>query len=522
MDRYPLTPDGRFDLGAYYAQFYGPDMYYMDRGVRKHAFNDSEARRVFTRADPVLFALTYLSHHLRSTETGNQISFSEAHIDWFTLALRYVRPIASVPAMSMRDAIIAPRGTAKSTDWFLVIPMWLAAHGWRRFIAAFADSATQAEEHLSSFKGELEANRLLRLDFPDLCTPARRPKGTAVHDTQSMYVAKSGFIFAAKGIDSKVLGLKVGNIRPDHIILDDVEGTEGNYSATQKNSRLKTITSGVLPMNVNASVTMAGTVAMPGAIIDDIAAKQRGEEYPPWVDDEKFVPRYYDIIQTNDDGTERSLWPERYPMSWINSVRHTRAFQSQYRNDPLSADSAFWSADDLKTGSIEITHQILSIDPAVTTKEKSDYTGLAVIAYSRPEKRCMVRNAWQVKIPPGELFRDRVLQILDAYPQIAGIVVETNQGGDTWKAILHDMPVSVKTVHQSVPKEVRAGSLLARYQRGQVVHEQRIPVLEKQMVSFPHGANDDLLDAVGTGVTVFLKDDTKPPKVGAPKSLGYV
>jgi phage terminase large subunit-like protein len=510
VDRYPLTSDGRFDLTAYLSQF------------DERLLADPEGRRILTRLDPVLHALVYLPHHLRSAETGNQISFSEAHIDWFNLALRYVRPIASVPPMSMRDAIIAPRGTAKSTDWFLIIPMWLAAHGWRGFIAAFADSATQAEEHLSSFKRELETNTLLRSDFPDLCTPARRPQGTAVHDTQSMYVAKSGFIFAAKGIDSKVLGLKVGNVRPDHIILDDVEGTEGNYSATQKDSRLKTITSGVLPMNVNASVTMAGTVAMPGAIVDDIAAKQRGEEYPEWVDDEKFVPRYYDIIQTNDDGTERSLWPERYPMSWINTVRHTRAFQSQYRNDPLASESAFWSGDDLKIANIQITHQILSIDPAVTAKEKSDYTGLAVIAFSRIEKRCMVRNAWQVKIPPGEKFRDRVLQILDAYPQIAGIIVETNQGGDTWKAILHDMPVPVKTVHQSEPKEVRAGSLLARYQQGQVVHEQRIPALEKQMITFPHGANDDLVDAVGTGVTVFLKDDRQPPKAKQPRSIDYV
>jgi phage terminase large subunit-like protein len=480
---------------------------------------DPEGRRVLTRLNPLLFALTYLPHHLRGTETGDAISFSEAHLDWCELAQRYVRPISAGEPGSMRDAIIAPRGLGKSTWWFLIIPMWLAAHGHRSFIAAFANSATQATDHLGTFKRELENNQLLRDDFPTLCVAARRPAGTTVSDSQMMYVAQSGFVFAARGIDSAVLGLKVGSKRPDHLVLDDIEGTDGNYSPVQKASRLKTLTSGILPMNNRASVTMAGTVAIPGAIIDDIAAKQRGDDYPDWVDDKRFVPRYYDIIQTDDQGVERSLWPERWSMVWINSERHTRDFQSQYRNDPMAADSAFWSGEDFHyRDDLPLAGHLLSIDPAVTTKAKSDYTALAVIgatAAPRATRVCVVRDAWQVKIPPGEKLRARVLQILDAYPEILGVVVETNQGGDTWKAILHDMPVKVSTVHQSVPKEVRAGSLLAKYQRGRVFHAKRIPQLEAQMVKFPLSEHDDLIDAVGTGVEVYLKSDTARPRAGA-------
>lgn len=476
-----------------------------------------EGRRVLTRLDPLLFGLTYLPHHLRGEETGGVVSFSEAHIEWCELAKRYVRPIGSQDPGSMRDAIIAPRGLGKSTWWFLVIPMWLAAHGHRKFLAAFANSATQALEHLGTFKRELENNELLRSDFPDLCAPAKRPTGVSVADSQSMYAAKSGFVFAARGIDSEVLGLKVGNRRPDHLILDDVEGTEGNYSPTKKNSRLKTITSGVLPMNNRASVTMAGTVAIPGAIIDDVAAKQRGDEYPSWVDDERFTPRYYDIILVDEvTGDERSLWPERWAMDWINQVRHTRSFQSQYRNDPMAADSAFWRGEDFTVrDDLPITHQLLSIDPAVTTKAKSDYTALAVVAYSSTTQTCVIRDAWQLKIPPGEPLRARVLQILETYPDIAGVLVEVNQGGDMWKAILHDIPVSVRTVHQTDPKEVRAGRTLAKYQRGRVVHEKRLPAAEGQMLRFPLGEHDDLVDAIGSGIEVFLKDDKPQRRVGA-------
>lgn len=481
---------------------------------------DSEGRRILTRLDPILFALTYVPHHLKGPETGDEITFSEFHVDLAEYARELVKPIGREPA-ERRDAFVAPRGVGKSTWLFLIIPLWLAAHGHRKFLAAFANAATQAEDHLRTFKNEIENNQLLRNDFPELCNPARRPKGTTVSDSQSMYIAKSGFVFVAKGIDSSNLGLKINERRPDHLVLDDVEGTEGNYSETQKNHRLATLLAGILPLNVFASVTMAGTVSIPGSIIDDIAAKQRGEEYPDWVDDENFTPRYYPAIVTDQEtGEERSLWPEKWPITWLISVRHTRQFRSQMMNDPMAYDGEYWNDDEFVYEDIPVTHQILSIDPAVTSKTKSDYTALVVVGFNRLMQKCVIRYAVALKIQPGKALKERIEKILNAYPDTAGVIVETNQGGDTWLAILDDLPCPVRTVSQSEAKEIRAGSLLAKYQRGKVVHAKKLPALEKQMVAFPKGANDDLVDACGTGVTVFLKDDRKPPK-SEPKSVSY-
>lgn len=511
---------GLLGVGVYYPQPFNLNEYLATFDPR--LLGDDEGRRILSRLDVVLFALLYVPHHLKGPETGDQITFSEFHIALAEYARELVKPIGGSPA-ERRDAWVAPRGVGKSTWLFLIIPLWLACHGHRKFIAAFASSATQAQDHLMSFKRELENNQLLRNDFPDLCVPARRPKGNTESDSQSMYIAKNRFVFAARGIDSANLGMKISERRPDHLILDDIEGTEGNYTPTMKDHRLATLLSGILPLNVFASVTMAGTVAIPGAIVDDIVCKHRGEEYPDWVDDENFTPRYFDAILTNDDGTERSLWPEKWPMEWINKVRHTRHFQSQYRNISAAADSAFWTGSDFKIrDDLPLTGQLLSIDPAITSKEKSDFTGLAVIGYSRSNDACVVRDAWQVRIPPGEPLRRRVLEILDEYPEILGIVVEVNQGGDLWKnTVLHDMPCPVRTVSQSRPKEERAGSLLAKYQRDRVFHAKRLPALEGQMIRFPLGANDDLIDAVGTGVEVYLKSDKRPRQI-RPRTSSYV
>ena len=173
-----------------------------------------------TRYDPMLFAVRYLGHHLKGEETGGEVTWSDAHLEWFRHARRWaVRP---EEVASERDAYVAPRGMGKSTFFFLILPLWAAAHQHVKFAAAFADSSAQAQAHLATFKRELETNVKLRRDYPNLCAPAKRLRGVTVSDHVGMLHAQSGFVFAARGIDSGSLGMKVGNLRPDLLLMDDV------------------------------------------------------------------------------------------------------------------------------------------------------------------------------------------------------------------------------------------------------------------------------------------------------------
>jgi phage terminase large subunit-like protein len=471
-----------------------------------------EGRRIRTRLDPMAFGYTYLRHHLAGPETKEQITFSEFHLDVYRQARAWAKP-NSEPAAN-RDVYVAPRGAAKSTMFFLMLPLWMAAHGHEDFIAAFADSGTQAEMHLATFKRELETNELLRMDFPELCAPARRARGTTEADNRGMLIASSGFVFGARGIDASSLGMKVGRRRPGLLLGDDLEPGEETYSAYQAEKRLGALVDSVLPLNVYARVVVVGTVTMPGSIVHQLVKTVTAPDEPPaqWIVDEKFRTHYYPAILTDPEtGEERSLWPAKWPMSYLESIRHTRQYKKNYANDPAGRDGDYWNAEDFVYGEVPaLTHQLLSIDPAVTAKKKSDFTALAVIGFSASEQRCVVRWARAVRIQPGAPLRDLVLRALELFPDIRGVLIETNQGGDVWQSVLHGLPVPVKTVHQSEPKEVRAARLLNFYQRRRnglplVVHEQRLPAVEEQMIGFPKGAHDDLVDCVGTGVDVFLK-----------------
>ena len=485
----------------------------------------AEHRRQVTRYDPALFALVYLSRHLAGPD--GKVSLADAHAEWADSAASWASPLAE--PMGDRRAEVAPREMGKSTWWFLALPLWAAAHGHVAFAAAFADTDTQAQTHLASFKSELDNNALIRADYPDLCAPKTRGRGQVEADRVSLYHARSGFVFAAAGMDSSNLGLKVGALRPDLIVLDDIEPHEGRYSSELADKRLGTLLDVIFPLNVRAHVIIAGTVTMQDSIVHRIVKHGRGEitDKNLWVGEQRIGVRHTPAIITDERGRRRSVWPEKWPLSFLESIEHTRTYAKNYANDPRGADGDYWTLDDITAARTRfgtfglgyrvderapgVTRILVSVDPAVTSKRTSDYSGIAVIGWvpppaDRPSGRgsCVVLEVRQVRLGPEALRLD----VLDAVERWnAGLVlVETNQGGDLWPRILWGMPVRVKTLHQDEAKEVRAADVLEHYQRGRVAHSTvaKLEDYEGQMVAFPRAPHDDMVDAAGSGIRYFL------------------
>lgn len=479
-----------------------------------------EGRRVLTKHRPMLFALIYLRDHLKDAE--GHVSFSEVHEDWYAQMEEWIVP-NPIPR-AWRRAYVAPRSMGKSTVWFLIAPLWAAAHGHKKFAIAFADSASQSTQHLATFKKELENNELLRKDFEDLCTPARRTNGVTESDARDMYKAKNGFTFIAKGVDSASLGAKQGNLRPDFLCFDDVEGAPGNYSTHQAASRLSTIIDGLFPLNELASVVMVGTTTIAGGIMHQLSQSTTSKDDPAeWIADEKIRTSYYDPLPTNEDGSQRSIWPEKWSLEFLKSIEHTRSFALNYRNDPMASDGAYWSKEDfVYVEPTALTHVMLSVDPAVTSKESSDETGLAVVGFEASTGKTYVLHCEGVRLGPKQL-KEKVSTLLGTFPQVGLIYAETNNGGDYITESLSGLPCKVVAVRQSKPKDVRAAEALVQYQRGRVYHTKPLSRAEQQMVAFGSAPHDDLVDAIGTAILYFEDFRTKAGvKMPKSTSMSYV
>lgn len=522
---YALIHDPAFDWREYLRTQYDPRL-----------LETSEGRRAIGRLDPLAFALIYLREWL--TDDNGVVSFAQFHADSYEWALSW---IGNQLPMSNRRAWVAPRGSAKSTMHFRIIPIWALAYGHKRYVAIFSRTDDHANEHMLAIQRVRLTNPLLRLDFAEFCQPrmleGRRPK--AQHDTLDAYLAKSGAVLTAKGMNSSVLGSSIDGRRADVIVLDDVENSEANYTAYQAEQVKKTITGAIAFYNVNAIWSWVGTTTMFDGLIhqlvkttDSVPEELRNGPETDWVREQRVTVRHYRPLVEDADGERVSMWPKRWSTSYLKSIEHTRVYRMEMDNLPSLAEEGMWQREDftyVDEASAVDARCALFVDPAVTVTDTSDYSGLAVSQFPFPTKaevakgqpgHVEVLHVERVK-KTGKALRDRIMQLLTRFPSIKRVCVEDNQGAALWVEVFGDLPVPVELLHASTHKEVRAAHALAKYQAlpTQVVHVGRHAQVESTMEAFPLVAHDDDVDAVVYSVLYWLSP-AEVRKPGAGRSRG--
>ena len=149
---------------------------------------------------------------------------------------------------------------------------------------------------------------------------------------------------------------------------------------------------------------------------------------------------------------------------------------------------------------------IIAIDPAVTSGEDSDETGI-VAAGATADGHFYVLEDATLKATPDAWGRRAVQAFRDW--KADRIVAEVNNGGDMVIMVIQqvDRNAPVTKVHASRGKRVRAEPISALYEQGRVHHVGSFPKLEDQMVSWTPESNDspDRLDALVWALTE-LKD----------------
>jgi predicted phage terminase large subunit-like protein len=158
----------------------------------------------------------------------------------------------------------------------------------------------------------------------------------------------------------------------------------------------------------------------------------------------------------------------------------------------------------------DLVRVVVAIDPAVTSGEKADETGIVVAGKGVDGQGYVLADA-SCRLSPDGWARRAV----EAYRrhQADRIVAEVNNGGEMVELTIRtvDPHISYAAVHASRGKRTRAEPVAALYEQGKVHHAGGFPDLEDQMCTYTPDAYDgspDRVDALVWALTDLMLEGT--------------
>jgi len=172
-----------------------------------------------------------------------------------------------------------------------------------------------------------------------------------------------------------------------------------------------------------------------------------------------------------------------------------------------------------KEDNLNLSRIVVAIDPAITSNEESDMTGIMVAGIDVNGQAYVLEDATD-RYKPAE-WAQKAIDLLYRY-KADRIVAERNQGGEMVRHTLQteDASVPIRLVHASRGKYARAEPVSALYEQGRVKHLPGLDDVERQMTIWePLGkmGSPDRLDALVWALTDLMLGGVARPQL----SLSY-
>ena len=168
-------------------------------------------------------------------------------------------------------------------------------------------------------------------------------------------------------------------------------------------------------------------------------------------------------------------------------------------------EGALWKMSDIEATRVETAPEfvrvVVAVDPAVTSGDDSDETGIVVVGKGTDGRAYVLADRSCRDSVSG--WAHRVVQAFDDF-NADRVVAEKNQGGDfietTLRSVRSTLPYKGVTAKQG--KRLRAEPVAALYEQGRVSHVGAFAILEEQMTEWvpDSGTSPDRLDALVHGV----------------------
>lgn len=242
---------------------------------------------------------------------------------------------------------------------------------------------------------------------------------------------------------------------------------------------------------------------------DDVAGFAHNEydweflRFPMIADEDSVANNHLDDRDIGD-----YLNSDRYGKDRVDEIKSNLSknmWKALYQQEPVDQQQgSLWSYDIIERGShpTDMERIVVAIDPAVTSNEQSDETGIVCVGKDSDEY--FVLGDESGVYTPNE-WANQAIALYKKWDADV-IIGEVNNGGDMVEQNIRNVNRSVhyKDVRATRGKSLRAEPIVGLYENSKVTHIEQFDKLESQMVSYSgekSSESPDRMDALVWAMT---------------------
>jgi predicted phage terminase large subunit-like protein len=435
----------------------------------------------------------------------------------------------------------APRSHGKSQVISMALPLWCICFGYRKNIVIVSDTGEQVEQFILDIKNNLEDNELLLADFGNLVQRKKIWRQREIATDNDIHLV-------GKSAGQSLRGIKYNSVRPDLIIIDDLENDENVETDGQRVKLYNWFTKVLLKCGgVNPIFTYIGTVINYSALLYKVInsvqfsrwnrasykAVYKFSDSPLWEQWEKIMSdltlgnnakdKAYDFYKKHQKEmlkNVKTLWPQKEEDYYYNLMMERfedeESFNSELQNDPLTDDMRIFKIDWLDRSMYselpDITEVWYSVDVSMGKSKKSDTSAIIGVGKGIDNYYYVLEADVQRKRSPDIIIEDMAWHISKYYDKLKGFAVETDVFLEFVAKIMKDRLVEkglyVNWVElkqaQNGSKELRIKSLTNPIKHGYIRFHESQRELLKQLRNYPKDS-DDAVDALQMVMSIIYK-----------------
>lgn len=445
----------------------------------------------------------------------------------------------------------APRGHAKSTTVNFTYALWSTCYEHHHFGVIISDTVTQSIEFVNALKDELENNVVISWLFGTVSVDAAvrssdedgwedgwEEEALRTQDTilaiplkgdewrDGDFVTSTGVRWVAKGAGMKIRGLRYREYRPDLMLFDDLENDERVATPEQRKKLKNWFNKAALPaLSRDGRAIIVGTILHHDSLLANILANK--DMYASW------VTKLYKAIMQDDSGADYALWPDHMSLEELIRKRDdptfkgyvgSLAFAQEYQNQPFDPDDAIvqpewiqWCKPDEVPTEGHIVSSVIAVDPAASEKTTADPTA-KIYALLGDDGNVYVRAVGNSRMSPSKAAKE--LEDWNTVFEPSRVGMEEGVLGLVFRDMLKGVPmVGLKPDKDKVRRLLAVARF---FEGGRIFIVKGIKngqALYDQLIEFPSGSHDDMVDALVYAIRMLLVegigDDDEPEAAGS-------